>query len=192
MVDRQLVLAIDGDEEFVRQRIVARLAPVEPLSDRACLAYCMVDLYGWLTTILHRHDRLGMAASMEMRVPFIENGVIDFAIHLPRWAKLRRRQGKRVVKHAAARRLPHDIVYAKKKGFPSPNTFLRGSSHLLVDGRLADLMGWNRSTTREILPMLEQEADLCYKTISLEMWLRLFFSGEAADELGEKLVSLAA
>jgi len=191
-IDRKLAIAIDADEEFVRQRIVAQLAPIEPLSDRAYLAYCIVDLCGYLTTLLHRHDRLGMAASMEMRVPFIENRIVDLAIHLPRWAKLHRRQGKRVVKQAAARRLPASIVYAPKKGFPTPGAFLRGSNRLLVDGRLAEVMAWNQSTTNEIVAMLEADGILCYQLVGLELWLRLFFSGETTDELGDRLVALAA
>jgi asparagine synthase (glutamine-hydrolysing) len=191
MLDRNLALAIDADEEFVRQRIVDRLAPIEPLSDRAFLAFGLVDLYGFLTALLHRHDRLGMAASMEMRVPFIENQLIDFATHLPRWAKVHRRQGKRVVKQAAARRLPPGVVYAPKKGFPAPGAFVRGTGRLLVDGRLAEAMEWNSRTTKEIVVMLEADRQLCFRIVSLELWLRQFFSGEAAGELGERLVAAA-
>jgi hypothetical protein len=97
-----------------------------------------------------------------------------------------------VVKQAAARRLPAGIVFAKKKGFPTPAGFIRGSSYLLVNGRLAEVMGWSRRATTEIVAMLDADRDLCYLTVGLELWLRLFFSDETADELGDRLVALAA
>jgi asparagine synthase (glutamine-hydrolysing) len=192
LLDRQVSLAIDSDEEFVRRRIADRLAPIQPLSDRGFLACGMADLYGYLTTLLHRHDRLGMAASMEMRVPFVESQIIDFAVHLPRRAKLHRGQGKWVVKAAAARRLPADIVYARKKGFPTPHDYVRGSGRLLVGGRLAEEMRWTRRTTEEVAAMLESHSYLCFMIVGVELWLRMFFSGEGPDELGERLVALAA
>lgn len=190
--DRRLMLAIDSEEDFVRQQIIERLAPVEPLSDRAFLACGLADLCGYLTTLLHRHDRLGMAASIEMRVPFVESRMIDYAMHLPRHGKLHRQQGKRVVKSAAVRRLPTDVVYAKKKGFPTPRHFLRGTGRLLAGGRLADEMGWSRQATDNVIELIESDADLSYAMVGLELWLRLFFDGESSDELGERLVALAA
>lgn len=190
--ERRLSLATDADEDFVRYRVMDRLEPVEPLSDRAFLACGIADLYGYLTTLLHRHDRLGMAASIKMRVPFIENRIIDFAIHLPRMAKLYRRQGKHVVKEAAVRRLPADIVYARKKGFPVPYEFVRGTGRLLLGGRLADELGWSRRATNTVVTILESDNYLCFTTVGLEMWLRTYFAGEKPEALGERLVSLAA
>jgi asparagine synthase (glutamine-hydrolysing) len=189
---RLLSVALDPDDDFLAQRILRRLAPIEPASDRTFIAYCLTDLYGHLATLLHRHDRIGMAASIEMRVPFLENHLIDFAIHLPRWAKLRRRTSKWLVKQAAVRRLPEDVVFAAKEGFPTPGRFLRGTSRLLVGGRLADTMRWSSETTEEIVAMLEADGALCFHVVSVELWLRIFFYGEPVDELGDRLVALAA
>jgi asparagine synthase (glutamine-hydrolysing) len=191
-VDRLLSVALDPDEEFVAQRILRRLAPVEPASDRAFIAYCLTDLYGHLATLLHRHDRIGMAASIEMRVPFLENHLIDFALHLPRRARLHGKIGKWVLKQAAVRRLPEDVVFVAKKGFPTPGHFLHGTGSLLVGGRLADTMGWSSETTEEILAMVEVDRMLCFYLVGVELWLRIFFCGESVDELGERLVALAA
>ncbi len=70
-----------------------------------------------LQDLLHRHDRLSMASSVELRVPFIENQLIDFAIHLPRRFKHRHRTGKWLLKKVAERHIPHRNVYATKNGF---------------------------------------------------------------------------
>ena len=91
-----------------------------------------------------------MAASMEMRVPFLENDLIDFGLHLPRRAKLHRNTGKWLVKQAATEVLPPDVVFARKKGFPFPTAYALGTERLLAGGMLAEFMQWPAATIEEI------------------------------------------
>jgi asparagine synthase (glutamine-hydrolysing) len=182
---------LDADDELLPKRLFAFLAAVEPEADRAVLAHGLCNLYDHLSWILHRHDRMGMGASIEMRVPFLENEVFDFAFHLPRRAKLHRRTTKWVVKQAAAERLPTDIVYAKKKGFPMPSSFTRGTQRLLAGGSLAELMEWPGDTTEEIINWLGKDEALRFRLVGLELWARMFFNGEAPAALGDKLRALA-
>jgi len=191
-LDRRISVALEPDDDFLRERIFNRLKPIEPPSDRAFIAYCLADLYGHLSTLLHRHDRMGMAASVEMRVPFLENKLIDFALHLPRRARLHRGRGKWIVKEAAMRHLPADVVHARKKGFPTPDHFVLGTERLLLGGRLSETMHWSSQATDEILALLKSDSNLCFYVVGLEMWLRIFFYGENASEIGDRLVALAA
>ncbi|TGR60216.1 hypothetical protein EN837_28840, partial [bacterium M00.F.Ca.ET.194.01.1.1] len=93
--DRNIVLrALSPELNFLQAKIFDRLEPVTPLGDRAFLGCCLHDMYSHLQDLLNRHDRLSMAASVELRVPFLENRLIDFAIHLPRRHKYRQKQGK--------------------------------------------------------------------------------------------------
>ncbi|TGS89915.1 asparagine synthase, partial [Mesorhizobium sp. M2D.F.Ca.ET.178.01.1.1] len=116
--ERNLVLrSLSPELNFLQTRIFDRLEPVTPLGDRAFLGCCLYDLYSHLQDLLNRHDRLSMAASVELRVPFIENRLIDFAIHLPRRQKLRGKTGKWLLKKVAEKHLPRENVYAPKKGF---------------------------------------------------------------------------
>jgi asparagine synthase (glutamine-hydrolysing) len=178
--------------DAVTRRLLDLLEPVRPAADRALIAHCLADFGGLLSRLLHRHDRMGMASSIEMRVPFLENEIIDFAIHLPAWARLRDDTGKWLVKAAAARRLPVDIVHARKKMFPTPGFFLRGTERLILGGRLAEHLEWPPAATEEILGLLRADNLLCFQLVGLEMWLRIFFHGETTDELGDRLVALAA
>jgi asparagine synthase (glutamine-hydrolysing) len=187
----RLIVALDADGELLPKRLLDFLAPVEGDADRAFLAHGLCSLYHHLSWILHRHDRIGMAASMEMRVPFLENEMFDFAFHLPRRAKLHQKIGKWVVKETAAEILPADIVYAKKKGFPMPVKFSRGTQHLLAGGVFAELMEWPAKTTQEIITMLDKDGGLRFHIVGLELWARIFFGGEAPAALGEKLAALA-
>ena len=70
--------------------------------------------------LLLKVDRASMAASLEVRVPFLNRAVVDFATSLPLELKLRRLTGKYILKQAMADRLPRDIVFRKKHGFAMP------------------------------------------------------------------------
>lgn len=70
--------------------------------------------------ILTKTDRASMAVSLEVRSPFLANGVADFAQRLPSRVKLKGRTTKWILKRALRDRLPNDILYRKKKGFGIP------------------------------------------------------------------------
>ncbi|WP_246693225.1 asparagine synthase-related protein, partial [Mesorhizobium sp. M2E.F.Ca.ET.154.01.1.1] len=86
-----------------------------------------------------------MAASVELRVPFLENRLIDFAMHLPRRHKYRHRTGKWLRKKVAERHLPRENVYAAKNGFEMSGAFSAGTQGLLRGGFLRDAMKWSAS-----------------------------------------------
>jgi asparagine synthase (glutamine-hydrolysing) len=70
--------------------------------------------------ILVKVDRASMAASLEVRVPFLNRAVVDFAASLPLELKLKRLTGKYLLKRAMADRLPPEILQRKKQGFAMP------------------------------------------------------------------------
>jgi asparagine synthase (glutamine-hydrolysing) len=70
--------------------------------------------------ILTKVDRASMAASLEVRVPFLNRRVVDFATKLPLSLKLRRFTGKYLLRRAMAGRLPPQILHRSKQGFAMP------------------------------------------------------------------------
>ena len=70
--------------------------------------------------ILVKVDRASMAASLEVRVPFLNRSVVDFAGSLPLSLKVRRTTGKYLLKRAMADRLPREVLHRKKRGFAMP------------------------------------------------------------------------
>jgi asparagine synthase (glutamine-hydrolysing) len=135
-----------------------------------------------------RHDRMGMAASIEMRVPFLENRVIDMGLHAPlRW-RIHRRRTKWIVKEVARRQLPRSIVDQRKRGFPMPQSFRRGPEQLLRGGALAEICGWSEPTVEGLIGLGERTAAFALGVT--EVWARVFFRREDPDQLGERLVAL--
>ena len=70
--------------------------------------------------ILAKADRASMMNSLEVRSPFLDIEVADFARRLPHEFKLRGKTTKYLLKRAAEKLLPAEIVHRKKKGFGTP------------------------------------------------------------------------
>jgi len=71
--------------------------------------------------ILTKVDRASMANSLELRAPFLDQELSDWAFSLPDGLKLRRGPGgKAILKQAMEDFLPHDLLYRSKKGFTVP------------------------------------------------------------------------
>ena len=98
------------------------------------------DCGAWLAdNLLERGDRMSMAASLELRPPFLDHRLVELAFRLPSSVKVARRHGKWVLKRGGAR-LPArpTIVDRRKAGFRVPlDAWFRGG--------LRD-MAWDRLT----------------------------------------------
>jgi asparagine synthase (glutamine-hydrolysing) len=79
-----------------------------------------IDLETYLVSILERQDKMSMATSLEARVPFLDNEIIEFSFALPERFKHTLRHRKRILKDVARRYLPQAIVDRRKSGFGVP------------------------------------------------------------------------
>lgn len=70
--------------------------------------------------ILVKVDRASMANSLEVRAPYLDHRLVEFANKLPENMKIRGMQTKFVLKLLGRRYLPQEIVKRKKKGFGVP------------------------------------------------------------------------
>ncbi len=121
--------------------------------------YINHSLYFEAKTFLHGllvvDDKLSMAHSLETRVPFLDNDLVDFAQKIPVNLKLKNLQqvkkmdeneigklqktndGKMILRKAMSRYIPEDIHAAVKQGFSSPdNSWFKGESIEFVKAKL--------------------------------------------------------
>ncbi len=89
-------------------------------SERELKAFVAKDLSDYLPSILRRTDRMSMAVGLEMRVPFLDNRLVEFALNLPVREQASFTRVKILLKKVARRYLPADIVDRPKMGFPLP------------------------------------------------------------------------
>lgn len=79
------------------------------------------DTKTWLVDdLLIKADRMSMAASLELRVPFLDYRLVEFAATIPSKHKIKKGEGKYPLKKMMEGILPNDIIYRKKMGFPTP------------------------------------------------------------------------
>ena len=69
---------------------------------------------------LNYTDKMSMAVGVEVRVPFLDLNLVDFASRIPARYKQRGKEGKWVLKKAMQPYLPRDIIYRPKSGFGVP------------------------------------------------------------------------
>ncbi len=80
-----------------------------------------VDMQTWMAfDILLKADRMSMAHSLELRVPFLDKRVLELAMQIPARYRAAHDESKIALRHAAARHLPERVYRKEKLGFPSP------------------------------------------------------------------------
>lgn len=82
-------------------------------------------LYWEMSTFLVDHnlnytDKMGMAAGVEVRVPYLDLELVEFSKTLPPKLKMKGNETKYILKKVAERYLPQEIVYRSKTGFGAP------------------------------------------------------------------------
>ena len=70
--------------------------------------------------ILQKADKMSMAHSLEVRVPFLDKEVFDFAAKLPKETKIAAGTTKYIFRKAVSKFLPQETDERKKLGFPIP------------------------------------------------------------------------
>jgi Asparagine synthase len=145
------------------------------------------DLTNWLPEeLLMKADKMTMAHSLELRVPFLDHEMVEYARALPAEWLIRGGVPKALLKAAALRVFPADFVNRPKQGFPVPMTlWLRGE----MGDRARDLLleqprPYFRPQEVETLLRRHQagHADLSqhlFTLLSFELWHRTIVDGEA-------------
>ena len=88
--------------------------------------------------ILAKVDRMSMAHSIEVRPPFLDHRIVEFAATLPPEFKMRGSKQKVVLKHLMRRKLPESVLRRKKMGFDFPaHEWLRGPLRQILQDTLA-------------------------------------------------------
>ena len=102
------------------ERVVRRHLEESPLDDFGNRVLHL-DVQTFLPgNILEYTDKMSMAASLEVRVPYLDHRVVEHSLSFPFRHKLRRGRGKRILKEAFADLLPAENYKAPKRGFNFP------------------------------------------------------------------------
>ena len=143
-----------------------------------------VDTKTWLPDdLLIKADKITMATSLELRVPFLDHKVLEFAAALPPDFKVKGRQTKRVLKQAFQGRVPEEILARRKTGFPVPfgrwltQELREFVSDTLLSSRAGSRGYFRQEGVRQILDSGTRNGTFSRETYSLlilELWHRQF------------------
>jgi asparagine synthase (glutamine-hydrolysing) len=145
------------------------------------------DQKTYLVELLMKQDQMSMATSIESRVPFLDHKFVEFAASVPPHMKLRGKQGKYIVKKAVEDLIPHDIIYRKKMGFPTPITawLLREEAGTIreylrdPEGILAAYT--NPGYINELLDKhvrgVHDATDRIWRLLNLQLWGDMYLTG---------------
>lgn len=147
------------------------------------------DTKTWLVDdLLIKADRMSMAASLELRVPFLDYRMVEFAAAMPSRYKIRKGQGKYLLKRMMSGILPEEIIYRKKMGFPTPlkimfeNELYDYARAILLDSSSISRMFFEQKKVQTLLEEhVAQKRDhhrVLWQLLVLELWLQQHGSRE--------------
>jgi asparagine synthase (glutamine-hydrolysing) len=100
--------------------------------------YLFADQHYYLPDdILYKCDRMSMAHSLEVRPPFLDHRIVEFAGRMPSDMKVRGRTTKYILRALVKDKLPPSILQRRKEGLDIPaHGWLRGPLRPLVEDAL--------------------------------------------------------
>ena len=177
LLDPSLATHVDGVIE--RHRAVYEDNTLDDQVSRMCLADTRMFMQGLNLTYT---DRASMAASTEVRVPFVDPEVFRAAFSLPGSEKIRGREQKAALKDAARGWLPDEIIDRPKASFGAPlrawvtNDLRELVDDVLLGGELVTTGFLQREPLRRLVADQRSgrrdESKQIWQLLSLEMWYR--------------------
>jgi asparagine synthase (glutamine-hydrolysing) len=189
---------LGGYSSWERFRQALPGTPTDPPLERAL----RFDFTNFLPGLLVVEDKLTMARSVETRVPFLDDTVVELAWRIPAELKLLDGESKAVLKHAMRELLPTATLQRPKQGFTPPDAswyrrhLMPTIRNTLLGQRAADRGLFEPRVLAAILDDHQQGArnhrQLIWSLLAIEWWHRLFVDRERLPPIDGALVATAA
>ncbi len=136
-------------EEYLKNRYQETVALAEKLPDDSRLTkrmreMFMLNFHWFMQCLLDRKDRMSMECGLEVRVPFCDWRIVEYAYNMPWELKALRGREKGIVRKAFEGILPFDICYRKKSPYPKTHNPLYMK---LVSDKVKNILNKNNSLT---------------------------------------------
>lgn len=114
---------LKNGKEYVRSRYLDTIRKTDKLPTDSKLEGRMREMFmlnfNWfMQCLLDRKDRMSMYTGLEVRVPFCDYRIVEYAYNMPWELKAYKGREKGIVRKAFEKDLPEDIVYRKKSPYP--------------------------------------------------------------------------
>lgn len=110
-------------EGYTREQYRKTIAEVPHLPGESDVDYRMREIFylnikWFMVNLLNRKDRMSMSNSLEVRVPFADYRLVEYAFNIPSQIKFYGDREKGILRKALEGMLPEDIIYRKKSPYP--------------------------------------------------------------------------
>ena len=140
-------------KEYVMERYQETIAEVPPLEGEAPVEarrreMFYLNMVWFMSTLLERKDRMSMGASLEVRVPFADHRLVEYAWNIPWDIKMLNGREKGLLRKALEGVLPYDVLYRKKSPYPKTHhpVYMK-----LVKTKLENILRQNTAPILEII-----------------------------------------
>ncbi|MEQ8363061.1 MAG: asparagine synthase (glutamine-hydrolyzing) [Cyclobacteriaceae bacterium] len=134
---------------------------------------------------LNYTDKMGMACGVEIRVPYLDNDLVNFSYSIPPDLKMRGGETKYILKKVAEKYLPKEVIYRDKTGFGAPvRKWITNDLNGMIASRLSREQVCRRGIFNpyEIAKLIknnhEQKIDASYSIwalLAIESWFQQFY-----------------
>ncbi len=138
----------------------------------------LFDIKNYLAdNLLYKMDIASMSSSLEVRVPYLDHNLVEFAVNVPLEYKIKNRDQKYLMKKILEKYLPNDLIYRKKWGFPAPiGTWLQSEMSYIIDKYLNEEelnkhQLFNSNFVKNLIDKFRNGEDFHYKRI----WALIIF-----------------
>ncbi len=139
--------------------------------------------------LLMRVDKMGMAHSIEARVPFLDHRLLEFSMSIPPEIKTPdKTTTKYILKKAVEGILPDEIIYRKKMGFAAPvSEWIRGvwydfAEDIVLNKGVSKTGIFNKDYTKSLLNKHKSgqrnKSKELFSLMTLNLWHEKFFGGK--------------
>jgi asparagine synthase (glutamine-hydrolysing) len=135
---------------------------------------------------LERADRLGAAAGVECRTPFVHPAIVRIALNLPVHYRVRWLTDKWILKRISAQSLPRSLVYCRKRPWDLPwKTYLAALAQpsLFRGGFCTEVLGFSAPIMDEMVASWDANVECFWNLLNLELWGRLFVLENSVEQV---------
>ncbi len=131
---------LPNGEDYVRQKYLDTVNATDKLKNDSELTSRMREMfslnyYWFMQCLLERKDRCSMYSSLEVRVPFCDYRLVEYAYNMPWEVKAYNGREKGIVRKAFEDILPYDIAWRKKSPYPKTHNpeYMKICSKKVID-----------------------------------------------------------